>query len=155
MLQRLALVTLAGMMLAAPAARAADTMDPQLREKARRAVDAGLNYLRSQQAEDGSVAKSVGITALSLTEQAEKDLAKLLISYDQAIAIAAAECRPNYLTSYLFDLAQGFSRFYNACPVLQADPAQRPGRLLLCDLTARTIRHGLTALLGIEVVEQM
>jgi hypothetical protein len=25
----------------------------------------------------------------------------------------------------------------------------------LCDLTARTIRHGLTALLGIEVVEQM
>ncbi len=53
-------------MLSAPAARAADTMDPQLREKARRAVDAGLNYLRSQQAEDGSVAKSVGITALSL-----------------------------------------------------------------------------------------
>jgi arginyl-tRNA synthetase len=68
---------------------------------------------------------------------------------------AAAECRPNYLTSYLYDLAQGFSRFYNACPVLQADPAQRPGRLLLCDLTARTIRHGLSELLGIEVVEQM
>lgn len=66
MLQRFILVTLAGLMLAAPAARAADTMDPQLREKARRAVDAGLNYLRSQQAEDGSVAKSVGITALSL-----------------------------------------------------------------------------------------
>ncbi len=41
-------------------------MDPQLREKARRAVDAGLHYLRSQQGEDGSVARSVGITALSL-----------------------------------------------------------------------------------------
>ncbi len=25
----------------------------------------------------------------------------------------------------------------------------------LCDLTARTIKHGLTHLLGIEVVEQM
>jgi squalene-hopene/tetraprenyl-beta-curcumene cyclase len=41
-------------------------MDPQLREKARRAVDGGLHYLRGQQAENGSVMNSVGITALSL-----------------------------------------------------------------------------------------
>lgn len=47
-------------------AHAAEKMDPALREKARRAVDAGLNYLRSQQASDGSTARSVGITALSL-----------------------------------------------------------------------------------------
>jgi len=52
--------------LASPSARAANAMDPELRERARRAVDAGLNYLRSQQAADGSVARSVGITALSL-----------------------------------------------------------------------------------------
>lgn len=45
---------------------AAEKMDPALREKARRSVDAGLNYLRTQQAPDGSVARSVGITALSL-----------------------------------------------------------------------------------------
>ena len=51
---------------AAPFVHAADAMDPALREKARRSVDAGLNYLRSQQAADGSVARSVGITALSL-----------------------------------------------------------------------------------------
>jgi arginyl-tRNA synthetase len=96
-----------------------------------------------------------GITQISFSDEAEKDLAKMLIRYDQAIAIAAEECRPNYLTSYLYDLAQTFSRFYNACPVLKAPPAQRPVRLLLCDLTARTIKHGLTQLLGIEVVEQM
>ena len=52
--------------LTMPSARAADGMDPALREKARRAVDAGLHYLRGQQAADGSVARSVGITALSL-----------------------------------------------------------------------------------------
>ena len=52
--------------LASSAACAADAMDPALREKARRAVDAGLHYLRGQQAADGSVARSVGITALSL-----------------------------------------------------------------------------------------
>jgi arginyl-tRNA synthetase len=96
-----------------------------------------------------------GITQISFSGEAEKDLAKMLIRYDQAIAIAAEECRPNYLTSYLYDLAQTFSHFYNACPVLKATPAQRPVRLLLCDLTARTIRHGLTELLGIDIVEQM
>ncbi len=95
------------------------------------------------------------IAALPLAEPAEKDLAKLLVRYDQAIAAAMAECRPNYLTGYLYDLAQAFSRFYTACPVLTAEPQHRPTRLLLCDLTARTIRHGLSELLGIEVVEQM
>jgi len=95
------------------------------------------------------------VTSLAFTDEAEKDLAKMLIRYDQAIAAAANECRPNYLTGYLYDLAQAFSRFYNACPVLKADAVQRPVRLLLCDLTARTIKHGLSELLGIEVVEQM
>jgi len=96
-----------------------------------------------------------GIKTITFTEDAEKDLAKTLIRYDQAIAIAAEECRPNYLTAYLYDLAKAFSSFFRDCPVIKADESQRPVRLLLCDLTARTIRHGLTELLGIEVVEQM
>ncbi|NLH17314.1 MAG: hypothetical protein GX455_12110, partial [Phycisphaerae bacterium] len=54
-----------------------------------------------------------------------------------------------------YDLAQKFSNFYNACPVLDAEASARARRMLLCDLTAKTIRHGLSELLGIEVVEQM
>jgi len=96
-----------------------------------------------------------GITDLNLTEPAELDLAKHLIRYSQAIKSAADDCRPNYLTSYLYELSQKFSAFYTQCPVLKADADTRPTRLLLCDLTARTIKHGLTELLGIEVVEQM
>ncbi len=111
---------------------------------------------RKAAGKDVDIAKELdGIAALPLAEPAEKDLAKLLVRYDQAIAAAMAECRPNYLTGYLYDLAQAFSRFYTACPVLTAEPQHRPARLLLCDLTARTIRHGLSELLGIEVVEQM
>lgn len=95
------------------------------------------------------------INTVPLTDTAEKDLAKLLVRYDQAIAASMAECRPNYLTGYLYDVAQAFSRFYTACPVLAAEPQSRPTRLLLCELTARVIKHGLTELLGIEVLEQM
>jgi arginyl-tRNA synthetase len=96
-----------------------------------------------------------GLKALSLTEPAELDLAKHLIRYGEAIEAAAADYRPNYLTAYLYELAQKFSVFYTNCPVLDAGPDKRPTRLLLCDLTAKTIGHGLSELLGIEVVEQM
>ncbi len=92
---------------------------------------------------------------LNLTELSELDLAKQLIRYGEAIEAAAADYRPNYLTAYLYELAQKFSAFYTNCPVLDAGPDKRPTRLLLCDLTAKTIRHGLSELLGIEVVEQM
>jgi arginyl-tRNA synthetase len=95
------------------------------------------------------------IEALDLTDPAELDLAKYLIRYGEAIQAAIADYRPNYLTAYLYELAQKFSVFYTNCPVLKADPGKRPTRLLLCDLTAKTIKHGLSELLGIEVVEQM
>ena len=96
-----------------------------------------------------------GIKAVNLTEPAEIDLAKHLIQYGEAVAWAAEDYRPNYITTYLYELSQKFSSFYSICPVLAADQASRPTRVLLCDLTAGTIRHGLKTLLGIEVVEQM
>jgi len=96
-----------------------------------------------------------GVKTLNLTEPAELDLAKYLIRYGEALGAAVADYRPNYLTAYLYELAQKFSVFYTNCPVLDAEQDKRPTRLLLCDLTARTIRHGLSELLGIEVVEQM
>jgi arginyl-tRNA synthetase len=95
------------------------------------------------------------IASLDLSEPAELDLGKQLVRYAEALEAAAADYRPNYLTAYLYELAQKFSTFYTNCPVLQAPPERRPTRLLLCDLTADTIQHGLSRLLGIGVVEQM
>jgi arginyl-tRNA synthetase len=92
---------------------------------------------------------------LDLSEPTELDLGKHLVRYAEAIESAAADYRPNYLTAYLYELAQRFSAFYTECPVLDAPPAKRPTRLLLCDLTAKTVKHGLSQLLGIQVVEQM
>jgi squalene-hopene/tetraprenyl-beta-curcumene cyclase len=65
-MKKLALLALAATLALAPAAQAADEMDPALKEKARRSIDAGLHYLRGQQAENGSLSGSVGITALAL-----------------------------------------------------------------------------------------
>jgi arginyl-tRNA synthetase len=119
-------------------------------------------YARVKSIERKAVSKDVdiaselaGIEKLHIAEPTEIELAKHLLRYGEVIASAAADYRPNYLTAYLYDLASKFSAFYYACPVLQADAEKRPTRLMLCDLAARTIRHGLTELLGIEVVEQM
>jgi arginyl-tRNA synthetase len=119
-------------------------------------------YARVKSIERKAVTKEVDIASelasvekLSLEEPTELELAKHLLRYGEVIASAAADYRPNYLTAYLYELASKFSAFYYACPVLQADAEKRPTRLMLCDLAARTIRHGLTELLGIEVVEQM
>jgi arginyl-tRNA synthetase len=96
-----------------------------------------------------------GISNLDFGEPTELDLGKHLVRYAETIESAVADYRPNYLTAYLYELAQKFSAFYTECPVLDAPPAKRPTRLLLCDLTAKTIQHGLSQLLGIQVVEQM
>ena len=45
---------------------AAADMNAQVRAKAQQAIDAGIKYLRSRQAADGSVLASSGLTALSL-----------------------------------------------------------------------------------------
>jgi arginyl-tRNA synthetase len=72
----------------------------------------------------------------------------------EALALVVNDYRPHHLTGYLFELADAFSTFFEACPVLKAEEPNRTVRLKLCDLTARTIRLGLN-LLGIEVVERM
>ncbi len=111
---------------------------------------------RKAESKGVDIAKELhGIAALDLSEPTELDLGKHLARYAEAIESAVADYRPNYLTAYLYELAQKFSAFYTNCPVLDAPAAKRPTRLLLCDLTARTIRHGLSELLGITVVDQM
>ena len=111
---------------------------------------------RKAQSRGIAVREELGaIRSLALSEPTELDLAKHLVRYAEAVESASDDYRPNFLTSYLYELAQKFSALYTECPVLDAPPGKRPTRLLLCDLTAETIRHGLSRLLGIAVVEQM
>lgn len=92
--------------------------------------------------------------SIAITESAEKQLALKLLQFAEMVNQVADDCFPNQLCLYLYDLAGTYMRFYEACPVLKAEPVLRNSRLGLCHLTARTIRQGL-ALLGIETLEKM
>jgi arginyl-tRNA synthetase len=91
---------------------------------------------------------------LTLAEPAELALAKRLAQFAEIVPQVLNDFRPNLLANYLFELANAFHAFYEACPVLKADEPARSTRLALCQLTARTLQRGL-ALLGIQVPEKM
>ncbi|MBO1347492.1 MAG: arginine--tRNA ligase [Hormoscilla sp. GUM202] len=89
-----------------------------------------------------------------LSEPTELVLAKHLLQLSEVILAVEADLMPNRLCQYLFELSQKFNQFYDRCPVLKAADRERTSRLLLCDLTARTLKLGLS-LLGISVLERM
>lgn len=89
-----------------------------------------------------------------LNEPAERALGLKLLQYAETIPVVLEEFRPNILANYLYELANTYHSFYEACPVIKADPANRASRLLLSDMTARTLSDGL-GLLGIGCPERM
>jgi arginyl-tRNA synthetase len=97
---------------------------------------------------------SVRGTSIMLTAEQERTLAKRLLGYPTALAETLATYSPHKLANYLFELAQDFTGFYEHCPVMRADEPLRSSRLAVCDVTARTLQHGL-CLLGIDAPESM
>jgi arginyl-tRNA synthetase len=90
-----------------------------------------------------------------LSHAAERALGVSLLQLSEALDRVVADYRPNNLTDYLFDLASKYASFFESCPVLKAETDElRTSRLVLCDLSARTLKLGLN-LLGIETVERM
>lgn len=86
---------------------------------------------------------------------AERALALRLLGFDTAVHDTLDKFAPHRLCTYLFDLAQSFTAFYEACPVLRADDDEvRASRLFLCEATARVLACGL-GLLGIDAPERM
>jgi arginyl-tRNA synthetase len=93
-------------------------------------------------------------TKIALQEETEFALAKHLLQMDEILAEVSSDLMPNRLCQYLFELSQKFNQFYDRCPVLQAEESIKVSRLVLCDLTAKTLKLGLS-LLGIRVLERM
>lgn len=98
--------------------------------------------------------RGTGSAELLLNAPEELSLARHLLNFGLALEAVGEECRPNFLCNYLYELSGYFATFYEACPVLKSEGAERSTRLLLCELTGRVLKQGLEAL-GIEVLEQM
>jgi len=91
---------------------------------------------------------------LAVTDAAARHLLLGIVNFPEAVSESLALLAPHRLCTYLFDLAQRFTSFYESCPVLSAEEPLRSERLALCELTARTLAVGLH-LLGIDAPERM
>lgn len=89
-----------------------------------------------------------------LQAETELVLAKHLLQLGEVVREVEQDLLPNRLCQYLYELSEKFNQFFDHCPVLRAEEPIRTSRLVLCDLTARTLKLGLS-LLGIPVLERM
>jgi arginyl-tRNA synthetase len=92
--------------------------------------------------------------AISLSAPEERNLALKLAQFAEVVPAVLNDFRPNLLANYLYELANAFHAFYEACPVLKSEEPARSSRLALCELTGRVLAKGLH-LLGIQVPERM
>ena len=93
--------------------------------------------------------------AESVNEVESIELLTHIGRFPQAVSEAAERYSPHILTTYLYELATLFSRFYTQVPVLKAgDETERHARLVLVNATRLVLERGL-GLLGIEVPDEM
>jgi arginyl-tRNA synthetase len=116
-------------------------------------------YLQNAYVRVRSIFRKAGAPAgkidkLILREVAEINLAKRLCQFAEVVPQVLNDFRPNILANYLFELANSFHAFYEACPVLKSEEPVRASRLALSELTGRVMLRGLD-LLGIKVPEKM
>jgi arginyl-tRNA synthetase len=116
-------------------------------------------YLQNAYVRTRSIFRKAGESApkideMTIGDSAEINLAKRLCQFGEIVPQVLNGFRPNILANYLFELANSFHAFYEACPVLKSEEPARSSRLALCDLTARVLQCGL-GLLGIKVPEKM
>jgi arginyl-tRNA synthetase len=89
-----------------------------------------------------------------IADAAERALALQLLQFGEVLHTVLEDQRPNLLCLYLYELADRFHHFYEACPILKSEGSIRASRLALARLTSEVLKLGLS-LLGIGVPERM
>ena len=72
----------------------------------------------------------------------------------EVVLRAGEEFAPNYITSYLTELARAYNSFYGAEQIVKRDDPASPYKVALSAAFARVMQNGLT-ILGIQPPEKM
>ncbi|MFW6413458.1 MAG: arginine--tRNA ligase [Oceanicaulis sp.] len=92
---------------------------------------------------------------VTITDPAEAALVRRLDGFETALVRAEEGRAPHILCEHAYSLAQAFSGFYAACPILpEADAAVRASRLRLAETTLTQLELVL-GLIGLDVPERM
>ena len=112
------------------------------------------SFARIQSLIDGERINACMDEVLALTHPTEWEIVKKLLSINHVLEVVSRDFNFSTLCSYLFDLCQSFSRWYDKCPIKNADGALKSARLFLASIIAYIIRDGLS-ILGIEAPDRI
>lgn len=87
-----------------------------------------------------------------ILEGSEKNLVKKIMQYKKVLDEVVDELSPSKLCTYLYEIAQDFSRFYENVQVVGSEFEVERGAIVLAYL--KVLTHGLS-ILGIEIPEKM
>ena len=105
----------------------------------------------------------VGVDYTVLSTDAEYELVKAIAQMPEELLEVAKALKKNVwgtsfasnrITAYTYGLANLFSKFYDSCPVLKAEPDVKVARVELVRAFKRTMSNCLTVL-GIPVIDRM
>lgn len=98
--------------------------------------------------------KNNNFDPLTLIHPTELTILRQLVHFPEVIQEAGMSYAPHLLCQFAFELAQNFSRFYEAVPVLASEPATRLPRLGLVAAVGSTLGISLK-LLGINAPSRL
>jgi len=117
-------------------------------------------YVQYTHARACSILRKAGIDSRKpgfelLTEKLERELVMSLASFPDTFIEATEYLKPNLIADYANTLADKFNTFYNALPVIRAEPNElRDARIILTD-SIRTVLHNALTLIGIVAPDRM
>lgn len=91
---------------------------------------------------------------LDYSEEQELALIRKIAELPELINEAASEYSPFKMTKYVYELAQIFHKFYDTCPVKDAEESVKLSRLALCK-AAKTVIANVLSMLKIDAPEKM
>ena len=118
-------------------------------------MGARINSILAKAADSGLAEDTSDAAVALLTSEDEWALIKQLGDYPAVIAKAAENLDPSAVAAYVYDVAKLFSKFYQNCPIVNADNKQLAGaRLYLADCTLQVIKNAMKLVL-VPYLEKM
>jgi arginyl-tRNA synthetase len=103
----------------------------------------------------GVLVKAEDLKNTQTLEAAEREVLRVLHTFENKIKEAAREYSPAVVANFVFDLAKEYNQFYQNIPIFnETDPGKLKARVALSTAVADALKRGMQ-LLGIQVPERM
>jgi len=112
-----------------------------------------IKSILAKYADNGGVAEKSALSGIH--SDAEKDLMKVITQFHSTMESAAADCAPNKICAYIYDLANAFNHFYHETQILSEADETKKASLIALLVLVKEILETCIDVLGFEAPDRM